>query len=126
MNKNYIALGLGIGVLALSAVSVALASTGNYSAWKTSMGGRGNSSVVTEKNFDQYTQMHQLMADGKYDEAQKVRTTLGMGQGRGQQGGGCGMKQAGGCGVQNGGKQKANFVDTNKNGICDHAEGLVK
>lgn len=126
MNKKYLVAGLGIGILALSAVSVALASTGNYNAWKASMGGRGNSSVVTEKNFDQYTQMHQLMAEGKYDEAQKVRTGLGMGQ----QGGGCAMQQAGnkggGCPMQNGGNRQANFVDVNKNGICDHAEQLVK
>jgi hypothetical protein len=132
MKKAYLLAGLGVGILAIAGVSAAYATSGNYSAWKAAMGdnkGRA-ASVVTEKNFDQFAQMHQLMADGKYEEAQKVRTELGLGQGRGGKSGGCGMHngtkgQGGGCGMHSNGTGTgtgANFSDANNNGVCDHAE----
>jgi len=142
MKKTLILAGLGIGIMAVTAVSVAYAAGGNYNAWRTMMGNNGGraNSVVTEKNFDQYTKMHQLLGEGKYDEAQKIRTDLGLGQGRGNGGGGpfgsaqggCGMMnnangQGGGCPMHNGGAgQGAGFVDVNNNGICDHAEQITK
>lgn len=131
MNKTFLLVGLGVGIMTVSAVSVAYAANNNYGVWRTMMGNNGGraANVVTEKNFDQFTQMHQLMADGKYEEAQKVRTELGLGQGRGN--GGCGMMgnngQGGGCPMRNGNAGRGtNFVDTNNNGICDHAEELAK
>lgn len=122
MKKTYLLAGLGAGIIALTAVSAVYAADNNFSAWRNMMGDRGGrvTNVVTEKNFDQFTQMHQLMADGKYDEAQKLRTDLGLGQGRGQRnGGGQGMHRGGaGRGV--------NFVDANNNGICDRMEQPIK
>jgi len=110
MKKSILLAGLGVGIMAVSAVSVAYAATGNYESWKATAGSGRATSVITEKNFDQFTQMHQLMADGKYAEAQKLRTELGMGQGKGR----------GGFGMKNGGVR--NFVDANNNGVCDHRE----
>lgn len=129
MNKTFLLVGLGVGIMAVSAVSVAYAANNNYGAWRAMMGNNGGraTSTVTEKNFDQFTQMHQLMSDGKYEEAQKIRTELGLGQGRGSRGGGCAMGNGTGCGRHNGGSGNwANFVDTNNNGICDHAEQVNK
>lgn len=133
MNKTFLVAGLGVGILALSAVSVALASDNNYGAWRAMMGNKAGraASQVTEKNFDQFTKMHQLMAEGKYEEAQKLRTELGMGQGRGNGSGGCAMNnvgaKSGGCPMRGQGAGRgAGFTDTNKNGICDHAEQLTK
>lgn len=132
MNKTYLLAGLGIGLVALTAASVAFAANSNFGAWRETMGNRGGraASVVNEQNFDRFTQMHRLIGEGNYAEAQKIRTELGMGQGRGN-GGGCGMRAAGtgqaggGCGMRNGGTG-AGFLDENKNGVCDHAEQLVK
>lgn len=134
MKKTYLLASLGIGILAISATSVAFAATNNnYGSWQSIMGNRAGvaSRVVTEKNFNQYTEMHQLMADGKYAEAQKVRTDLGLGAGQGNGAGGCNVIGAGGqgsgCGMHNGGAgHKANFVDENGNGICDRMESLNK
>ncbi len=131
MNKKYLVAGLGVGILAITATSVAFAANNNYATWRATMGNNGGraASVVTEKNFDQFTQMHQLMANGDYTGAQKIRTSLGMGQGRGN-GGGCGMNggntKGAGCAMRNGGGRDAKFVDANKNGICDHMEQLTK
>ncbi len=135
MKKKYLLAGLGVGVMALLAASVAYAAGNNYEAWRSVIGNNGGraASAVTEQNFDRFTKMHQLMAEGNYIEAQKIRTELGLGQGRGKGGaGGCGMKnsasgQNGGCRMNNGGTGKsANFIDADKNGICDHAEQAVK
>lgn len=122
MKKTYLLAGLGAGILALAATGAYAASSG-YEAWRAAMGDRNGraAQVVTEKNFDRFSEMHRLMAEGKYDEAQKVRTELGLGQGQGRgKAGGCGMAagRQGGCGMRDGG----GFVDANKNGICDRAE----
>ncbi|MEI8361281.1 MAG: hypothetical protein WCG01_04075 [bacterium] len=121
MNKKYLVIGLGVGILAITATSVALAASNNYASWRGTMGGNGGraANVVTEKNFDQFSQMHQLMANGDYTGAQKIRTSLGMGQGRGN-------GQGAGCRMHNGGGRDANFVDANNNGVCDHMEQLTK
>jgi len=129
MKKTYLLAGLGIGIVALSAAGAVYAANGNYAAWRAAMGGRGGraTEVVTEKNFDQFTEMHRLMAEGNYTEAQAVRTDLGLGQGQGRgNGGGCGMNKGGGCAMRNGGGRDANFVDANNNKICDHMEQPAK
>jgi hypothetical protein len=35
--------------------------------------------VVNEGNFSRFTEMHKLMLEGKTDEANKIRTELGLG-----------------------------------------------
>ncbi|MEI6627699.1 MAG: hypothetical protein WCL61_03825 [bacterium] len=117
MKKAFLLAGLGLGVAVLTVGSIVYASGSNYTSWRSSAlsnGGRAVS-VVNEKNFDQFNKMHQLMVDGKYDEAQKIRTELGLGNGNG--------KASGGCAMHNGeGNRGANFVDINKNGVCDRME----
>ena len=93
MKKTHVLIGLGIGLLALTAVSTAYASTNNHINW-----GKRDTNILTEKN-------------------------------KNQRKGGCAKKdgQAGGCTQhKNSSSTKANFVDTNNNGICDHAENLTK
>lgn len=63
--------------------------TNDYNAWKTHMNGRSRvSQVITAENFGQFAKAHQLMLEGKTDEAQAIRTELGLGlkngSGRGQ------------------------------------------
>jgi len=127
MKKAYLFIGLGIGILVVSGATIAYAAGSNYDAWRATMSGNKGRAVetVTEKNFGQFTEMHKLMGEGNYAEAQKIRLELGLGQGCGNGAGGCGMKD--GTGRQGGrsmGKQGvgANFIDANKNGVCDYAE----
>ena len=61
----------------------------NFQAWKSLNNNRGRlSEVITQENFAQFAQAHQLMLEGKTDEAQALRTELGLGlhngNGRGQ------------------------------------------
>jgi hypothetical protein len=54
----------------------------DYNAWKDLMKGRGRIiNVVNEKNFSRFSEMHRLMLEGKYDEANKIREELGISQG---------------------------------------------
>ena len=56
----------------------------DYQAWKKLMAGRGRASeVVTEENFAQFAKAHQLMLEGKIDEARQIRAELGLGRGKG-------------------------------------------
>lgn len=82
----------------------------DYQAWKGMMRGRGAANKVNEQNFSRFSQMHQLLLDGKIDEANKIRQELGMGQGRGMMGGQRGQNAGG------------NFIDQNNDGICDHMQ----
>jgi hypothetical protein len=86
----------------------------DYTAWKNQMGNRGAMRVVTEQNFSRFTQMHNLMLEGKIDEANKIRTELGLGQGGGR---GQGM-----MGGQRGQNRVGNFVDADGDGACDHLQ----
>ena len=87
----------------------------DYAAWKAQMGERGAARVVTEKNFARFTEMRRLMLEGKTAEAQAIRAELGLGQGgRGQ---GAGMHSG-----QRGQNRGGNFVDANKDGICDRMQ----
>jgi hypothetical protein len=65
----------------------------DYEAWKELMSDRGNTrvtQVVTEENFDKFAEVHNLMLEGKIDEAKELRKELGLGfgpfQGKGRNG----------------------------------------
>lgn len=126
MNKKVIIGSLVAVVAILGTATIAWASTGNYQNWRSVMGNRATN--VTEANFGQFQQMQQLMASGDYAGAQKIRTELGLGQGRSGGGAGCGMHQGAGNGTGTGcqGGDRKNFVDENKDGICDHAAAVAK
>jgi hypothetical protein len=87
----------------------------DYNAWKEQMKGRGRvTQAVNDQNFSRFAEMHKLMLEKKYDDANKIRTELGLGQGNGQgRGSGQGMNQGG-----NG----ANFVDKDGDGVCDNRQ----
>ena len=52
----------------------------DYNAWKELMNGRGRvTQVINEGNFTRFSEMHRLMLEGKYDDANKVREELGLG-----------------------------------------------
>lgn len=86
----------------------------NYDAWKEQMGDRGATRKITAENFNRFSEMHKLREEGKIDEANKIRKELGLGQGN-KQGKGSSQKQQG----QNRG---GNFVDANKDGVCDRMQ----
>lgn len=87
----------------------------DYSAWKSLMGERGAGRVITEQNFARFSEMHQLMLDGKVAEANKIRAELGLGQGAGR--GGRGMMNG-----ERGQNRGGNFIDQDGNGACDHLQ----
>jgi len=61
----------------------------DYNAWKSLMTGRGRViQVVNAQNFAQFAKAHQLAEQGKMDEANQIRTELGLGL---QNGSGQGM-----------------------------------
>ena len=52
----------------------------DYNAWKELMSGKGRvTQVVTEENFSQFAEAHELAAEGKIDEAKQIRQELGLG-----------------------------------------------
>lgn len=56
----------------------------DYAAWKNLMAGRGRAlQVINEDNFQKFAQAHKLALEGKTEEAQKIRTELGLGLGKG-------------------------------------------
>ncbi|MFH1287051.1 MAG: hypothetical protein ABII02_04890 [Candidatus Magasanikbacteria bacterium] len=61
----------------LEAVQAALAS-GDYTAWKDAVGDKGMSEYVTEENFDQFVQIHNLMKSGDKDGAKAIAEELGL------------------------------------------------
>ena len=63
----------------------------DYNAWKNLMQGKGRvTQVINEKNFAKFAEAHKLALAGKTEEANKIRTELGLGlrngsgQGQGQ------------------------------------------
>lgn len=61
----------------------------DYNAWKEQMQGRGRvGEIINEGNFARFSEMHKLMLEGKTQEANSIRTELGLGlqngSGRGQ------------------------------------------
>lgn len=139
MNKKTIMLGalglLGLGAVALTAGTYAYQGdpakfgpnytperheamqkafeSKDYAAWKAQMGERGAARKVTEQNFARFSEMHQLMLEGKTAEANVIRAELGLGQGRGQ---------GRGTGDNRGQNRGGNFVDANGDGKCDHLQ----
>ena len=64
----------------------------DFNTWKELMQSKGRvTQVVNEENFSKFTEMHKLMLEGKTDEANKIRTELGLGlrdgSGQGQRSG---------------------------------------
>jgi len=52
----------------------------DYNAWKNLMQGRGRvTSVITKDNFAKFAEAHKLALAGKTEEANKIRTELGLG-----------------------------------------------
>ncbi|OHB14533.1 MAG: hypothetical protein A2431_03310 [Candidatus Zambryskibacteria bacterium RIFOXYC1_FULL_39_10] len=65
----------------------------DYTAWKNLMQNRGRvTQVITEANFAKFAEAHNLALQGKKEEAQKIRSELGLGlqNGSGRNGGGMG------------------------------------
>ena len=59
----------------------------DYEAWKNLMQGKGRvSEIVTEENFAKFAEVHELMEQGKTDEAKKLRQELGFGMHNGHGG----------------------------------------
>lgn len=68
----------------------------DYNAWKELMQGKGRvTQVINEGNFSRFAEMHKLMLEGKTEDANKIRTELGLGL---QNGSGQGQKQSMGFG----------------------------
>jgi|WetSurMetagenome_2_1015567.scaffolds.fasta_scaffold33132_2 hypothetical protein len=89
----------------------------DYNAWKSLMNGKGRvMEVINEGNFNRFSEMHKLMEEGKTDESNKIRQELNLGQG-GKNGQGKGMSNG-----QRGQNRNGNFVDENKDGVCDRMQ----
>lgn len=70
----------------------------DYNAWRELMADRGRvTQMITEENFDQFAQAHELAMDGKLDEAREIRQDLGLGMGGFGRGKGGSQGMAGGC-----------------------------
>lgn len=55
--------------------------TGDYTAWKNLMAGKGRvTEVVTKENFATFAKAHELAESGKLEEAGVIRRSLGLGQ----------------------------------------------
>lgn len=50
----------------------------DYGTWKELMGDRKITEIITEDNFDQFVQMHQLMKTGDREGAQEIIQELGL------------------------------------------------
>jgi len=136
MNKKILLLGvLALGVLTVFGVSNVSAYRGDYSAvgpnhteereadiakvmkerdyegWKELMTENGRTpgvlnKVDSQEDFNKFAQAYELAHDGKTEEANAIRSELGLGNG--QRGSGQG--------------RGGNFVDANGNGVCDRME----
>lgn len=51
----------------------------DYNTWKNLMEGKGITKKITEQNFNRFTEMVQLRLNGKIEEANKIKTELGLG-----------------------------------------------
>ena len=60
----------------------------DFQAWKNQMQGRGRVSEVidSQEKFEKFAQAHQLMLEGKTEEANAIRAELGLGNGQGHHG----------------------------------------
>lgn len=58
---------------------------GDYNLWRSQMTeGQGVTKVINITNFSQFAKAHQLAESGNLTEANKIRTSLGLGQHNGQ------------------------------------------
>jgi len=53
----------------------------DYEAWKTLMAGKPMADKITQENFNKMVEAHQLMQEGKFDEARQIQKDLEMGFG---------------------------------------------
>lgn len=86
--------------------------TKDYNGWVALMTEDGRTPGVLNKidsqeKFNLFAEAYLLTQEGKIDEANAIRSELGLGNGQGRGGG----RHMGG-----------NFVDANNNGICDRRE----
>ncbi len=93
----------------------------DYKSWKNAIEDRIRPvDVVTEKNFPQFVKMHNLMKQGQYEEAQKIRDELGIS--------GVGGSRVGRAfrgvnkGFHRGENLHGNFRDENSDDICDNMQ----
>ena len=55
--------------------------TNDYEAWKNALPAQAKSMMgqaITKENFAKFSEMHELMEHGKFDEASKIREELGL------------------------------------------------
>ncbi|MFZ2154305.1 MAG: hypothetical protein WAV16_03690 [Candidatus Moraniibacteriota bacterium] len=57
--------------------------TNDYNLWKSQVANQGVTRKINESNFAKFSEAHRLELAGKYDEAQKIRTELNLGNGNG-------------------------------------------
>lgn len=95
--------------------------TNNYKDWKNTIESKSRPcDVVTEENFSRFAEMHNLMEDGKYEEAMAIRDELGISGMGGRMGRGFRGMGMGGC--QKNKSLQGNFKDKNNDGICDNMQ----
>lgn len=82
----------------------------NYTKWKELMGDKGATKKINEGNFSKFSEAHKLMLEGKTNEANEIRKELGLGTGSGK---------SHNSGRERGQNKGGNFVDENKDGVCD-------
>lgn len=85
----------------------------DYDGWKTLMTEDGREpgvlrKVTSQEDFDKFAEAYRLAHEGKTEEANAIRSELGLGNG-----------QRNGSGGQHKG---GNFVDVDGNGVCDRME----
>ncbi|MBP9758568.1 hypothetical protein KBD45_02640 [Candidatus Dojkabacteria bacterium] len=96
----------------------------DFEGWKNLMTEDGRNPGVlikidTQAEFEKFAEAHGLIEEGKIEEANAIRTELGLGQGQGQgKGQGQGQKNGQGRGQNN----KGMHVDLDNNGVCDRQE----
>ncbi len=79
----------------------------DYQAWKEEIDSRPRmTDYVTEENFDQFAEMHELMLAGDYEGAQEIRDELGLPE----MGRGAGFKKGFGMGNRAGGQHNCPFA----------------
>lgn len=68
----------------------------DYEAWKNLMENRGRiTQLINKENFSKFSEAHNLMREGKIEEAQQIRKEIGIGQNNLDHQKGSGMKRDG-------------------------------
>ncbi|MDP3899813.1 MAG: hypothetical protein Q8Q23_01900 [bacterium] len=83
----------------------------DYNAWKEAMGDHPNTEIITEENFGKLAEMHNLIKEGKFDEAEAIRAELGLPTG-----------QAGLPEMKKFMHKRGPLHDANGDGVCDWTE----